>query len=216
MLVQPLISKSSSQALISRRKRKALPLWSGRVDLTTLAMSCKDSECSLARRDLKRASNKTMVEWVAEKPFNSFITLTLDDKKSLPQDMLTGVYNMVGIQKFAKAIVPVITWLTSCPDDIFVYTAWCLERQKRGALHAHLISTCSPECAMWVKAIWQLGFSDVKPYVAAHSKYLVGYLNKDSHFDIETGFGRDGYKHVHGGLTPTREDWYHPGGATIR
>jgi len=169
MPVQPLTSRSLSQASISKDKKSH----KHRVDLTTLAMSCNDSTCSLARRDLKRNSDKSLVEWVSQNPFKSFITLTLDDKKSLPQDKDTGVYNMVGIQKFTKAMSLVLLWLTSCPDDLFVATAWCLERQKRGALHAHLISTCPQECAMWVKAIWQLGFSDVKHYASGHSKYLV-------------------------------------------
>ena len=78
MPVQPLTSRSLSQASISKDKKSH----KHRVDLTTLAMSCNDSTCSLARRDLKRNSDKSLVEWVSQNPFKSFITLTLDDKKS--------------------------------------------------------------------------------------------------------------------------------------
>lgn len=214
MPVQQLTSRSLSQPSTKRDRKSHKHKYRG--DLTPLAMSCNDSTCSLARRDLKRNSDQSLVEWIARNPFRSFITLTLDDKKSLPQNKDTGRYNMVGIQKFTKAMALVLVWLTSCPDDLFVSTAWCLERQKRGALHAHLVSTCPPECAMWVKALWQLGFSDVKPYSSAHSKYLVGYLNKDSHFDVVYASYHDGYQHEHWGLTPTRKDWYNPSGGLLR
>lgn len=189
----------------------------GSVDLTQepasyLFVNAKKAQVSereryqIVARDLSNRAKKANINWLSGLKWSTFVTLTLDDWKTLylkgtpktlqlPGDQNPNSipnYDKVGITRFKRNLYRVLNYLCGCPDDMHGEAIWALEEQKRGALHAHILSTCDYHCASIVPKIWRLGFCDTgiieneyefldgaKPK-KNHVRYLMKYVHKDS------------------------------------
>jgi hypothetical protein len=208
-------------ALYERKVRRSRVFKSGSwepgtVDLTKvpgsyLFLNSKKSFLSertkydLVTHDLDKRAKEANISWLVDKKWFTFITLTLDDRKTLEYKSVSAdgtinfkslqqyvpSYDQVGITRFKRNLYRTLNYLSGCPDDPYGECVWAMEEQLRGALHAHIISTCGPHCASIIPKIWLLGFCDVgkiEPELVPpgkfpkrqHVRYIMKYVHKDS------------------------------------
>lgn len=155
--------------------------------------SCFTEKTRLLQLDveLELRAKQATITWLETQNFSSFITLTLDDHKTIGvlgkmYQYITPSNTTVGVQRFTNNLNRVLNYLGGCPDDPIGKSVWVMEKQKRGAWHAHILSTCGEECAGIIAKIWKLGFCDVQSYDSlsqrkrAHSQYIMKYMHKSS------------------------------------
>lgn len=133
-------------------------------------------------KDLEHRAKVKMINWLNQYSFKSFISLTLDDKKTL-KPYIEG-RSTVGVQSFHKNLFRVLDFVSNCIEDEKGISLWVMEKQIRGAWHAHIVTTCQVSCSKIVKKIWKLGNVDVMEYEERHGTYILKYIHKGSTIGI--------------------------------